>query len=381
MSKEIPLEVPAFSESEQEIKALLEEEAAFVPYVPKSKGPELGTLIPKNIAFEVRKSLNRVATLKGDIDAYVSNQLRYTSKQQLYKALGAEQIDALGLYLLQFEKNLGIVIADDTGVGKGRQAAAVIRHAIMNDCIPVFLTKDPSLFSDIYRDLVDIDFNQIKPFIINTDQKASVKDQQGNVIFHRMNSKDQKEKLIAKRKVATDSAESVKWHEDRGIPLPDPDEKPTIEIHQVIDYLPDQYNCVFSTYKQIERGGAHKRVWLANMTEAGVEGSQKYKPIVYILDECHLIRGYKTIAGTWARNILPHSKAACFLSGTSAKDPSVLLLYAKKTSMQEAQLEDDVFIRGMNRGGLALQELMPPNLAESGQLIKRQRPSDGILYH
>ena len=106
MSKEIPLEVPAFSESEQEIQALLEEEAAFVPYVPKSKGPELGTLIPRNIAYEVRKSLNRVATLKGDIDAYVSNQLRYTSKQQLYKALGAEQIDALGLYLLQFEKNL-----------------------------------------------------------------------------------------------------------------------------------------------------------------------------------------------------------------------------------------------------------------------------------
>ena len=91
----------------------------------------MNTLIPRNMAFEVQKSLNSIVKSKGNIDNYVRNQLKYESTKQLWKGLGAEQVDAVGLYLKQFENEQGIIIADQTGIGKGRQAAAVIRHAVM----------------------------------------------------------------------------------------------------------------------------------------------------------------------------------------------------------------------------------------------------------
>ena len=77
-------------------------------------------------------------------------------------------------YLKQFEKEQGIIIADQTGIGKGRQAAAVIRHAVMNDYIPVFFTKKPDLFTDMYRDLKAIGFENIRPFIVILFFKYSI---------------------------------------------------------------------------------------------------------------------------------------------------------------------------------------------------------------
>ena len=71
------------------------------------------------MAFEVQKSLNSIVKSKGNIDNYVRNQLKYKSTKQLWNGLGAEQVDAVGLYLKQFENEQGIIIADQTGIGKG----------------------------------------------------------------------------------------------------------------------------------------------------------------------------------------------------------------------------------------------------------------------
>jgi len=62
------------------------------------------------------------------------------------------------------------VIADQTGIGKGRQAAAIIRWAAKRGDIPVFITKTPSLFTDMYGDLADIGTSDVNPFIVNSDE-------------------------------------------------------------------------------------------------------------------------------------------------------------------------------------------------------------------
>ena len=45
-----------------------------------------------------------------------------------------------------------MVCSDETGVGKGRQAAGIVRYAKENWRLPIFFTEKKNLFSDFYRD-------------------------------------------------------------------------------------------------------------------------------------------------------------------------------------------------------------------------------------
>lgn len=379
MAEEINIE-EEFVQGAEEVAALAADESALVEYVPKSKAPyKLNTLIPRNMAFEVQKALNRVVKLNGNIDNLVRNQLKYSTTEDMWKGLGAEQVDSIGLYLSQFERDQGIIIADQTGIGKGRQAAAVIRHAVMNGYLPVFFTRKPDLFTDMYRDLKSIDFADIHPFIVNTDTDARIKDAEGSVVFTPLSSKDQMELLTTVRTVPTDSPESIEWHKKIGKKLPDPEKQPTVDLTDVIDYLPTGFDSIFCTYSQIQAAHPYKRLWLAKLVAAGVEGSKKFKKVVFILDESHMAGGFDSIIGVWMRAVLPQTKACCYLSATFAKYPQVMPFYAKKTAIQETGMDDYKFVNSMQWGGLALQEIVASNLAESGQLIRRQRSNEGIL--
>lgn len=372
-------EVEAFTQSADTALKLALQQSALVEYEPKSKAPfRMQTLIPRNMAFEVQKALNAIVKESGNIDNYVRNHLKYDTTKQLWKGLGAEQIDAIGLYLKQFEKEQGIIIADQTGIGKGRQAAAVIRHAVMHDYIPVFFTKKPDLFTDMYRDLKAIGFDTINPFIVNTDSNAKIKDADGNVVYRPLSSSAQSALLVKSSVFPTESPESIAYYRHIGRPLPDPETQPTVELPQTLDHLPQGYDMIFATYSQVQSAQPYKRMWIEAMAAKGVEGSKRYKRLVFILDESHMAGGFDSIIGTWMRSVLPQTKACCFLSATFAKYPEVMPFYAKKTAIAEMGLTDADFVRAMTSGGLALQEIVASNLSESGQLIRRQRSNAGI---
>lgn len=357
---------------------LADQQRALVPYIPKSAAPyRMDTLIPRNMAFEVQSSLNRIVKEKGNIDTYVRDGLKYVSTDAMWKALASEQVDALALYTKQFERGQGIIIADQTGIGKGRQAAAVIRHAVQNGYLPIFFTKSPNLFTDIYRDLKAIDFADIHPFIVNTDH-AAIKDEHGNVMFSPLQGETQMELLTYSQTYAVESPESLEWHRKMRLPLPNPEAVPTITIHHSSNELPRGYDMIFCTYSQIQAAHYFKRQWIENLCDAGVEGSKHYKEVVFVLDESHLAGGFESIIGTWMRGVLPKTKACCFLSATFAKYPQVMPFYGKKTAIVETGMKDSHLVDSMTRGGLALQEIIASNLSESGQLIRRQRSNEGI---
>lgn len=385
MSEEqITIAKEEFSIDVEQARAMASQESAaveseLVEYGPKSKAPyRLKTLIPRNMAFEVQKALNGVVKQHGNIDNYVRNHLKYKTTEELWKGLGAEQVDSVALYLNQFRREQGIIIADQTGIGKGRQAASVIRHAILNGYMPVFFTRKPDLFTDMYRDLKSIGHSKINPFIVNTDKHARIKDSDGNVIFSPPTSSEQYHTLTEEYEVPTESPESKEWHKRIGRKLPNPEEVPNITLIDTIDHVPGDYDVVFTTYSQLQAAHVFKRLWLAKVVASAVEGSKKYKPVVFILDESHMAGGYDSIIGTWMRDVLPQTKACCYLSATFAKYPEVMPLYAKKTAIQETRQDEGSFVGAMLRGGLALQEIVASNLAESGQLIRRQRSNEGI---
>ena len=110
------------------------------------------------------------------------------------------------------------------GWGRGRQMASAIKYALETGNIPVFITKDPGLYADMARDLIDIglDPGRIRPFMTNSSETIPLPDG---------------------RTLKT----SPKSHQR--------------ELNQMTatgELLP-QYNMVFSTYSQLQtvKGAAH----------------------------------------------------------------------------------------------------------------------------
>jgi hypothetical protein len=108
-------------------------------YEPQSSLSSLETLLPKNHVDAVRRSLEAVQEKYGDIDKFVAKELGFTPSQ-LADAFAAEQVDALALAIANHKIGEAFIIGDQTGVGKGRAAAGMIRYAQRQGLLPVFVT-------------------------------------------------------------------------------------------------------------------------------------------------------------------------------------------------------------------------------------------------
>ena len=142
-------------------------------YVPASGAPELGTVIPNYMAEPIARALTGVRERHGDIDEYVMSELGYGSKEELYNAFGAEQVDGLALAIDSLQRGGSFIIGDQTGVGKGRQCAGLMRWAQKNGRIPVFFTAKSMLMTDMYYDGKDIG-TDFQPLILGDVSEASV---------------------------------------------------------------------------------------------------------------------------------------------------------------------------------------------------------------
>jgi predicted RNA methylase len=166
-----------------------------MPYTPASSSCfVLNTVVPDSMGFETHSALQRIKeAVGGDIDEYVRIKLNYRSNVELCKALSAEQIDAVAMSIYNIEeRGVGMIIGDQTGIGKGRIAASIIRYAVEQGVQPVFITEKANLFSDIYRDLSAIGSSHLVPFIVNgRESKTDIKDEDGNIIYQALPTADQ----------------------------------------------------------------------------------------------------------------------------------------------------------------------------------------------
>ena len=135
--------------------------------------------MPADQQEAVNKNLEKL----GDADQFLVDELGYNDKDDLYSHLAAEQVDSVALALQQAKKGNAFIVGDQTGIGKGRQAASFIRYAVKNGQIPVYFTQKAHLLSDVYRDLVDIGSPELRPFILGSKKEATVTDSDGNVVY------------------------------------------------------------------------------------------------------------------------------------------------------------------------------------------------------
>jgi hypothetical protein len=304
------------------------------PYQPSSQGKSLQINVPDSMDFEIHQAVKRIAdSVGGDMDNFVRHRLGYPTKQMLYNALSAEQIDAVGMAIYNIEAlGQGIIIGDQTGIGKGRTAAAVIRYASHQGLKPIFITEKANLFSDIYRDLQAIGSQHLKPFIVNNrESKTDIKDEDGLVVYQAPLAIDQN------------------------------------RILETADL--SKYDYVVATYTQFN--SADKKPVKPEFLKTVADGS------ILILDESHNASG-SSKTGLFMQSVVRKAKGAVFLSATFAKRPDNMPIYAMKTVISEASMSDGQLVDAISQGGVALQEVLASQLVLEGQMIRRERTYEGV---
>lgn len=329
-----------------------------VTYTPKSGNPfTLKAVMPADQQEAVNKNLEKL----GDADQFLVDELGYNDKDDLYSHLAAEQVDSVALALQQAKKGNAFIIGDMTGIGKGRQAASLIRYAKKQGQVPVYFTKTAGLLSDVYRDLVDIGSPELRPFVFGSAKEAAITDSDGNVVFA----------------------------------LPSKS-----EVKRVLDYiekngkLPEEYDYVLTTYSQVSNGvyefdenGARKEKKLAKGKKFGaaaLSGQRRRDAIEKLMDNAYLIldeshtAGGNSGQGNYFQHIIQKAKNVTFFSATFAKRPDNMPIYALRTAMNENGMKSSDLIDAVKRGGATLQEIMSQTLTQCGQMIRRERDMTGV---
>lgn len=329
-----------------------------VTYTPKSGNPfTLKAVMPADQQEAVNTNLEKL----GDADQFLVDELGYNDKDDLYSHLAAEQVDSVALALQQAKKGNAFIIGDMTGIGKGRQAASLIRYAKKQGQVPVYFTKTAGLLSDVYRDLVDIGSPELRPFVFGSAKEAAITDSDGKVVFA----------------------------------LPSKS-----EVKRVLDYiekngkLPDEYDYVLTTYSQVSNGvyefdedGNRKERKLAkgkSFGAAALSGQKRRDAIEKLMDNAYLIldeshtAGGNSGQGNYFQHIIQKAKNVTFFSATFAKRPDNMPIYALRTAMNEGGMKSSDLIDAVKRGGATLQEIMSQTLTQCGQMIRRERDMTGV---
>ncbi len=307
-----------------------------MPYVPASSSCfVLNTVVPDSMGFETHSALQRIKeAVGGDIDEYVRIKLNYRTNVELCKALSAEQIDAVAMSIYNIEeRGVGMIIGDQTGIGKGRIAASIIRYAVEQGVQPVFITEKSNLFSDIYRDLSAIGSSHLVPFIVNgRESKTDIKDEDGNIIYQALPPTDQNRIFEGQR-------------------------------------IPRNFHFVVATYSQFN--SPEKKPTKPAFLNAIAEDN------IVIMDEAHNSSGSGN-TGNFMQSALSKSRGVVFLSATFAKRPDNMPIYAMKTSIRDASMTRDALIEAITKGGVALQEILASQLVAEGQMVRRERSFEGV---
>ncbi|MBQ7649944.1 MAG: strawberry notch family protein, partial [Victivallales bacterium] len=321
----------------------------------------LESVAPAAMVESMDASLSEIEKEVGSIDEFVRSELGYDTIEEAHNALAAEQMDSVAMAIYQMKKGNAMIIGDQTGVGKGRQMAALIRWAVKQGKKPVFITKDANLFSDIYRDLVDIGSGDLRPFIFNSatgDNPGVMTDKDGNVIYRALDKAAQNKVLAG-------------------------------------DKLPDDYDYAVLSYSQVNTGDAKSReearqIAKKNGGRAKKKDTGKERPTpkadflrkiakdnIMLLDESHSAAG-ESNTGAYLQSLVKDAKAVTFASATFAKRPDTMPLYAIRTAMSEANVKPDELIAIIEKGGVTLQEIMSRALSESGQMVRRERDMSDV---
>lgn len=267
-----------------------------------------------------------------DWDQHVAALLRMP-QAKMGERLSAEQIDACGIAFLNFQHRKSFILADETGLGKGRTLAALSK-AFLDAGRPVmFVTEKKHLFSDFWRDLSAIYGDELppKPFLLHP--KGRVLSPTGELVCKALGASKYKEQI-----------------ETKSSPAP----------------------LVFTTYSQFNRDAKHSDKYLLALGHIG-DG-------LLILDESHNASGESHTRANVSQFIASAAKCV-FSSATYAKHEQAFELYESATPLTKNQMA----LLLSSFGGsdpLAASNAIAHGLVQIGSMVRREHlPDDKADTH
>ncbi len=318
------------------------------PYRPLSEVGEPFTMIPRALEGATSKALNRVARdteSLGGVDASVARALG-RSVADLGDILTPEQIDAVALRMNAAERGRGFLEADQTGVGKGRTMAALVkihlREKTGNRCL--YLTESASInVPDVLRDLKAVDGLKDARILLLTSGSEFVD-------------------------VTVDPATGNEVHREMLSPNP----RRRREIY-ASGAWPEACDLIITTYSQFNVAEDRPQAeWLAASADADT---------LFVLDEAHNALNPRSNTGRNFRAALRDLPArnVVYATGTPARNPRGMDLYHPLLPRGEAANLDGI-TESIASGGEVAQEAFATMLAEDGVMIRRDHDLSATDY-
>ncbi len=292
-------------------------------YRPASRlGRPIAT-IPLNLAGPTARALAKAEAAHGPVDAFVAARLQWTP-ERMAQLLSPEQVDAVALALHSASRGQGFVLADMTGLGKGRVLAAIARGVVLAGEPVIFVTEKENLFSDFWRDVTDIDSCEVfgRPLMINDGGRiVDTSSAEGAVIHAPWNKREVTEVIRRKR-------------------------------------LPPGCKLVMASYSQFNRPASPKAEFL-------VAVARRHH---LVCDECHNAVGDSATSENMAR-AMDGAAAVTYSSATFARHAGNLAAYRRlyPQSMRSSDIMDV-----LKTGGQAISEALSQMLAEDGSYLRRE---------
>jgi hypothetical protein len=327
-------------------------------YAPASNVESVGTLVPRNMATPIAEALEDVQAKRGDLVKFAADSLALPEKD-MGKYFSAEQVDGLALAIHSHKEGSGFILGDQTGVGKGRVAAGMLRYAQLNDMLPVFVTQQPALFGDMVRDLTDIgQSSPAKPFNpLPTNTLAG--------------------------------QDKIPLPDGRTLVTPTSGQR-SIVNEAVKNFLGGgkleaggkEYGALFTTYSQLQ-SVAGKETWRHETMR------QLAKRAFIVLDESHEAGGTKVerpdkdaapSRAEFIRSLVKDAAGVMYSSATYAKRPDVMDLYSRTDMAKAVDGDLTKLAAAIEQGGVPLQQVTANMLAQVGQYIRRERTFAGVKF-
>jgi len=304
-----------------------------VPYRALSQSSEPEGMAGRALEANMHAALQDLQRARGNlsVDDWVAQGLG-VEEQTLPERLSAEQIDAIALARQSLEQGTGFLLSDETGFGKGRALASLALTGLKQGRPVVFVTENPFLFSDFYRDLLAVDettARRLRPTLLH--QKATVVDPSGRKVVQSL-KKAQFQDLLKDRE----------WGERE-------------------DHL------VFTTYAQLShsvgKGKDNQKLgWLRD--RLGPSGW-------LLLDEAHNAAGESSV-GERIDTLASHCSGVVYASATFAKHEANLNRY-KTVLALPAPAQRLLRLALAGDDGL-LREALTQQMARSGRMVRREHP-------
>lgn len=301
------------------------------PYIAFSKVGEARTMVPKNLQSALQYALTNLESTHGPIDAFVERELGF-GPNTLEERFSPEQVDAVGLGIARMKLGRGIIIGDETGIGKGRTLSAYCTWANKQDRDVIFVTDRANLFSDLVRDLRDIgEWGRFRPLVMNADGVLV------DVITNDLIQEGTPTKVM----------------------------NDILEKGTSLEEL--QCNIIFTTYSQISGEDCPKAGWLLSRADRAF----------VVVDEAHIAAGSNSNTSMVVAELVNRAWATAYSSATWAKTSENLHIYSRAfpDSINIASLTST-----MRTGGEAFSEVFSSMLARDGAFIRREHDLSKIEF-